>query len=370
MTPPNIRTKLGLGLLSILAAAGLCGFAGQARFGDPDDGWANQPEFATSRAICRRFKTLAVPASDMPDPATAATLKGCSSEALYYGIGVKRDPVKARQCAILELNDPDNRDGVFSGTGMLMTIYATGFGAKKDLDLATHMACNTWGAPVDTDILVHALQTRKTVPDPTPFDYCYDVNQGASDVSMPVCAWHEQRRTKAVRDVKVQALTAAWTAEESAAHDQLLKAQGAFLELRQMNERGAGTINRSATARFEMELEDDRLALLQRMTASKGPTASPAQRTAADTALNQFYRNLMPLLPQKEMVDYDVTKPGVREAQRAWIAYRDAWLALAAVKWPNASQDGLATYLTRKRLGHLHCDAYHNGDERFEQECG
>ena len=363
-------TRLSLGLLFVVIALGLCGFAGQSHFGDPRDGWANEPKFAKSRAVCRRLKPLSVPVGDGPDAATTLALKGCSSEALYYGIGVTRDVVKARQCAILEIDDPERQNDIFAGTGMLMTIYATGFGAKKDLDLATHMACVTWGAPVDTDMLVQSLQTRKTVPDPELFDYCYDVAQGASDVSMPVCAWHEQRRTKAVRDVKLQALTAAWTTEESTAHDQLLKAQGAFLELRQMNERGAGTINRSATALFEMELEDDRLALLQRMTAGKGPTATPTQRTAADTALNQFSRALMPRLPQKEMVDYDITKPGVRETQRAWIAYRDAWLALVAVKWPNASRDGLATYLTRKRLGHLHCDAYHNGDERFEQECG
>jgi hypothetical protein len=45
------------------------------------------PEYAEPKAICSRLKGLSMPPADRPDRVAAATLKGCSSEALYFGIG-------------------------------------------------------------------------------------------------------------------------------------------------------------------------------------------------------------------------------------------------------------------------------------------
>lgn len=48
-----------------------------------DDTWAQSPNFAESKRICRRLRNLEPPAADWPDRKTAATLSGCDSEALY-----------------------------------------------------------------------------------------------------------------------------------------------------------------------------------------------------------------------------------------------------------------------------------------------
>ncbi|MGB6699785.1 MAG: hypothetical protein WBE80_14040 [Methylocella sp.] len=89
---------------------------------------------------CESLKTLSLPRADAPGAAKRAALKGCNSEALYFGIGGEKDPVRARECAYLEQEeegDPGNSNGwpnLFAGTGMLMTIYANGVGAERNLD--------------------------------------------------------------------------------------------------------------------------------------------------------------------------------------------------------------------------------------------
>jgi hypothetical protein len=58
-------------------------------WGDSKDEWASSGEFEKSKALCRKFRDREPPASDRPDAAAARSLKGCDSEALYYGIGIE-----------------------------------------------------------------------------------------------------------------------------------------------------------------------------------------------------------------------------------------------------------------------------------------
>jgi hypothetical protein len=48
-----------------------------------------------------------------------------------------------------------------------------------------------------------------------------------------------------------------------------------------------------------------------------------------------------------------VTREGIRDAQRAWLRYRDSFLAFASVKYPKISRDSLAAWLTDKRTAML-----------------
>ena len=118
-------------------------------------------------------------ARDWLDPKTAATLSDCSSASLYYGIGIQADPVRARQCALLETQGPDGNDGPFMGIGVLMMIYANGRGAARDLDLATSLACRIDGAPFEVHSRVKHLQKLKADHwNGDNFNYCADITSG------------------------------------------------------------------------------------------------------------------------------------------------------------------------------------------------
>jgi hypothetical protein len=109
--------------------------------------------------LCDRVQRLAPPPADLPDDAAKRTLKGCTSEELYYGIGQAADPAKARLCAYLELaagNYP-----LFGGSAILMTIYATGHGARTPRKASSRDRLRLRASP-------HAAKRRRSrVPDAT-----------------------------------------------------------------------------------------------------------------------------------------------------------------------------------------------------------
>ncbi|MFT4251450.1 MAG: DUF1311 domain-containing protein, partial [Caulobacter sp.] len=340
-----------------LATLGLCGFADQSEyFGDPGGRNYGDPQFAKSQALCRAVRDRAPPPRDVPDAATAQALKGCSSEALYYGIGMAADPAKARQCAILEMQDPDKRYEPFAGAGMLMTIYANGRGAKKDLDLAVHMACATWGAPVDSDILVQALDVRRRGgPADEPFDYCRDVVPGSSNVSAPACLAHEARRAEPSRAARLAALTHGFSPAARRAYEALTTAEARFIEIRQANESPPGAMNRGVPLRIAEDARDFHVEQLEQLSGATRVTGSGEHRDY-DRSLNEVYGAAMDSLPAGQADQLgEITRDGVRQTERAWITYRDAWLAFAPVAWPKASTEALAARLTRDRVGQLAC---------------
>jgi uncharacterized protein YecT (DUF1311 family) len=49
------------------------------------------------------------------------------------------------------------------------------------------------------------------------------------------------------------------------------------------------------------------------------------------------------------MDDGTLDREAARAAQRAWLGYRDAFVAFAAAKYPGVSRDSMAAWLTRQR---------------------
>lgn len=333
--------------IAALAAAAFALTAAQRwpeDWADHDRQWVNAGEFAESKAICRAVRDREPPAADRPDAAAAKALEGCDSEALYYGIGMPADPVKARQCAFLEAETEDYGDP-FAGRAMLMTIYANGVGAARDLDVAAHLACRTWWAPAEADARVLRLARAKTEGwTGTDFHYCDEATSGHVGGQ---CAGHAARIARAERAVALAALTAGWTGRERTALTALQAAHEAYSEAHASGEIDmTGTLRLAFWHRAKEKRAEELLGALQRLESGAGPGAQ-ADLAAADAALNAAYRNVM----GGEFLDSpgSVTPQGVRDAQRAWLRYRDAFLAFAALKWPDVPQRALAAWLTEQR---------------------
>jgi uncharacterized protein YecT (DUF1311 family) len=333
-----------------LAALALAAAAEKAwDWSDADDEWTNSPGFETSKALCRKLRDREPPASDRPDAGTAASLKGCDSEALYYGIGMPADPARARQCAFLEAQGEEG--GIFSGRTMLMTVYANGRGAKRDFDVAIHLACGIEGAPMESHGRVtHLAQLKAQGWKGQDFNFCDDITSG---LAMGYCASHEENMAGARREAALAAMTAGWTPAEKRAFERLRAAHSAYVEAH-----GSGEVDMSGTARGAMAIEaeealrDQFLALLRDLSAGHAPRYDAGGYKAADSKLNAAYRALM-----RATVPVDspgpVTREGIQGAQRAWLRYRDAFLAFAAVKYPTLSSDSLAAWLTDQRTALL-----------------
>ena len=325
-----------------------------------DDPYAQRPEYAESVAICERLRELRPPAVDHPNPAQAQALADCDSEALYYGIGMAADPVRARQCALFEAEaaEPDQYSS-FSGNGLLMTIYANGIGAERNLDLATAFACGIHGAPFEVVGRVQHLQALKASPQTDgDFSYCDDITSGTAGA---ICARHAARLDEDRRVHRLAGLSERWSDTDRAAFDPLHSTATAFARISAENEVDLSGSSRWAfVAQHEQQLLDAFLALLETLESNSLPIATRAELTAADDRLNAVYRQLMTLPAEAdapaEHADRlgrgTVTRSGVREAQRAWIGYRDAWITFAAKRYWQMD-DSVATWLTRQRADDL-----------------
>jgi uncharacterized protein YecT (DUF1311 family) len=329
-----------------IAVAALLGAAGAGQVYDWGDATGEATEgFEESKAICRAVKTSEPPRADRPDSAAAARLKGCNSEALYYGIGMKADPVKARHCAFLERDA--GVESVFGGSTMLMTIYANGVGATRDLDVAIHLACGIEGAPFESDGRVRHLAGAKAEGwSGTDFHFCDDVTSG---LAMGHCAGHHQRIDVGRREAALAAMMRDWTPAERQAFVPLQKAHAAWVEAR-----GGGEVDMSGTARAAMQIGAEEAAreefaeMLRLLSGGGAPLYTSAHYRAADAALNAAYRKAMREADAENDIGA-VTRTGIRDAQRAWLRYRDAFLAFARVKWPGVSSESLAAWLTIER---------------------
>ena len=208
---------------------------------------AANPQYARSQALCRAVAGRDAPSADRPDVATATSLRGCDAEALYYGIGVARDPARARQCAFTQ-HPTDQMLEPFAGRAMLMTIYANGEGARRDLDLAIRMACTLEGAePAEYDRRVtHLAALRDARTQSRDFSYCDDIDPG---LGTGLCASHRAALARPQREAAQRALIAGWTAEQRAAYEPLRRAFEEFVAASASGDlpSGAGTRRRSAS---------------------------------------------------------------------------------------------------------------------------
>jgi hypothetical protein len=291
---------------------------------------------------CKRTASVAYPASDNVSDAEAKTLKGCNSEALYYGIGMGRDSVKARKCAYVEIASKE--EPVFGGALLLMVIYGTGDGAALNTDLAIHLACENSHADAEKDARVQFLLERKSDPAKAnaPFDICDHITSGFMSGH---CAAHSQRIASVARAKRLavaETLVRALAEPEYAA---LQKARDVFFKAREENE---VDLSGSARAAFMVEeracLDVGFVEALEKLAKSEAPVGSDF--AAADKTLNAAYSKLM-----KSDFDYGtVTKESIKKTQRLWLKYRDAWAALGSKR--NAG-DAWKTWATTQRTAQL-----------------
>ena len=336
-----------LAALAALAFA-LAAGAQTQDWGDSNETAASSEEFEASQALCRELRDREPPEADRPTPAQARALEGCDSEALYYGIGRPADPVKARQCAFLEAERDSG--SAFSGRAMLMTIYVNGVGARRDLDVAIHLACGLEGAPAESHGWVtHLAELRDSRWSGSDFGYCDDITSG---LAMGYCADHEARIAGARREARLTQLVARWTPRERRLLAPLRQAFDIYVTAHGDGEVDlTGTARRAMATGAEEALRDEFLAMIERLDSGRAPHLSSARFQADDAALNTAYRDAI------RGPFYDspgsVTREGIRDAQRAWLRYRDAFLAFAALRYPQVQRDSLAAWLTEQRTVRL-----------------
>lgn len=317
-------------------------------WGESKGSLTNRPQYAASMAECWRVRDATPLVSEQIAEQENDELGACDAEQLYYGIGIPPDPERARTCALSHVGEnPDP----FDGAGLLAMSYANGRGGARDLDLAIHYACRMGGAQAEMAGRIERLmRIRAGEESASGFSVCDDATSG---FLAGRCAVHEQRIVEADRDARLAALALQFDDGEKQAFAELRTAAETYA-----TESGGGEIDQTGTMRAAFvtarqdEVRSAFTTLLFMLEARRAP-APGVDFADIDARLNAIYQGIMAAhFPFADMPG-GITPDGIREAERAWLAYRDAWVAFAEARHPWLDTGVLKAHLTQERTAFL-----------------
>ena len=300
-----------------------------------------------AQAICRRVRDREPPAEDRPDEKLRAGLLGCRSEALYYGLRTAADPEQARLCAFVE-SETQVSEYPFQGRAMLMTIYANGVGARRDLGVAVHLACGLETGTGDLPRRVTRLSRLQAQGwAGSDFDFCDDA---ATDGGIFACAEHWARQGQARRQAELHDLSAEWTPEERGWLHRLQQLLDRYVESHFTEAYFGGTLDDFVLQGDGQRIRDRHVERLRLLASNQAaPTVATLNREEARlqrarSAVDAFASEMGSGIRPRSAGDW---------AQQDWLTYRDAFLALAAIRFPEADQAELQAWLTAERADAL-----------------
>jgi len=267
-----------------------------------------------------------------------------------YGLDTPRDVDKGRRCCL-----------VWGKCNLaLAMIFANGWGVRRDYDAATWFLCRAKEEmrPYEHwDMLGH-LREMRTAKAPRDLDYC-EYAQG----NVAWCLYVRQARLARELERRIAKLGRGMDRESRQALARLRRASDALVDAdadvvayESRGGTGAGAASLSATISGHQAFISD----LETFGRKRAPEASPEAFQEADRKLNEVYRSWQaganqpcdPCLPWKSAGEI------LRDAQRAWIRYRDAWTAFYRLRWrgaapPEILDREIQTALTRWRSVHM-----------------
>jgi len=292
---------------------------------------------AAARHDCTQA-AAAWPAADLPRPAPHCDALDALDA--YYGLGQPVDLAKARACAF---GGQDN--------AVLAMLYANGQGVTRDLGVARKAVCADEAAPAEIEgRLKHLARMERALAagrDPGRFDWCDDITSG---LMQGWCASIVSRQQAQARDAGQAALVATWPAAQRAAYESLQRSLAAFVKARDGEVDLSGTARAALLIAAEDEVKESFDDLLRRAEAGKLAAGTAANAQAADAALNATWKKLRSA-PDLELGT--IKLDDIVQAQRAWLKYRDAWVAFGHVRYPALPAPTWLAVLTAQRRQQL-----------------
>lgn len=242
----------------------------------------------------------------------------------------------------------------------LAEMFANGDEVEQDFSAAIHIICGeNFMAPAERwGMLEHVLAMERGQTN-EPLDFC---NHSTSRDGGILCAARRDDQQGPDLEARFGSIREQWpgkaidTLRERA--DAFLDAD-AFWEAEQSRE---GTMYAYAETHARLDREEKFLELLHRYTQERAPAASEADLKRADAELNAAYRKRLaamePCDPEYRNCSPPLEPENLRNAQRAWIPYRDAWIAFYEHRWRGAAPPATlrreaAAALTRLRTADL-----------------
>jgi uncharacterized protein YecT (DUF1311 family) len=255
---------------------------------------------------------------------------------------------------------PENYDPELEGRD-LGEMFANGDGVPQDFSAAIHFLCRDQNlAPAEKrDMLQHVLFMERGQTN-DPLDFCAYSTSRDSRIH---CAAERKQEEGPALEARYAAVRK--TAGKSL--DALRERATAFVEADahwEAEQSRGGSMYAYAETHTLLDREERFVSLLEQYAKQRAPAATEAEAKRADAELNAAYRKRLaaiePCDPEYESCDPSIPteKDNLRAAQRAWIPYRDAWIAWYQDRWRGAASPGalrreILTALARARVAEL-----------------
>lgn len=284
-------------------------------------------------ALCARYADRpGMPSASDADRHEFAAESFCG-DYLYRIVGDEYDPDKARRCCLAK-GDCNRELGI---------VYANGLGVPRDYDVATYFLCRAGDemAPFEQWDMLAQVQDMRGGAETDDLNYCDHVTSGrgqlfCEQLSGSAAASEQAARGAALaKDFDAPTAEAARMLEEAA--NAYAQAEGGY----------ESDDSRGGTAYPAMALGAQNAALAahvdryERLAKARAPAAGAEGVKRADADLNRAYKRAVaaaepcPLCNESDVQGRTV----LRDAQRAWIAYRDAFARFYLARWKGRAAD-------------------------------
>jgi uncharacterized protein YecT (DUF1311 family) len=311
--------------------------------------------YALDLNLFRAEKSNLGKAKKLADYARKTGMKGITAESyrtidLCFNAGEPSIPasdrpkklIEDKECVLLKEDVNVYRDCVLSNpenNTSVAELYANGWGVKRNLTLALALVCSKSDVPMELIGMVEAL-SKETKP----FLFCDYVTSG---MNSGLCSSQRELLAQKKRESELEIMTKNWSAKEKELYQHLSKAAEVYIGLHASNEIDLTPMDRaSMVVAEEASQRDELMNDVKRF--ERGETPREENLQGLDKELNVFYLALMK--KDKIIEDTTIDSKGVRETQRSWITFRDAWVNFAKTKWPKIHSDHWKAFLTSKRL--------------------
>jgi uncharacterized protein YecT (DUF1311 family) len=322
------------------AAAAVCPLLIAAFFLVPCAGSARQepeekvPTEEEADAMCAKVAHFKPGPEATPSAQDRKTFAGKSADcsSFVYDMGEGTDYDKGRRCCLVQ--GDCNRE--------LAMIFANGWKVHRDYDAATYFICHAGDemAPFEQWEMLGHVQRMRTAKTPKDLNFCDYAESGHGTAW---CASVDVERHRFQAEGRIEALRKTLDPSAQKSLAQLEKAEDSFkradAELRASDTRG-GTIHTTMVLDAEKERTGIFVSTLERFGRQRAAAASAEALKKADAALNAAYKAAM--AKEDESCEgcgegEESSRALLRDAQRVWIHYRDAWTAFYRLRWKGAA---------------------------------
>jgi len=311
-----------------------------------------QPAAAGQPADCAAYASVPLPAEAEKVP-VPKVYPACASYRSYRGLGRPVNYAEARACAWQERlaqkaqlaqNQDQPTSWVVGGSLILADIYSNGAGVQRNVPLAMRFACEA-----EASMATSALpEIEKRASGKGPFEFC---DHAATTLSATFCSDYASEIKDERRSRYENTLKSSMAAEPKAAFTKLLAARDAYIKAHASEVNQGGSIRNIRTLCSQEILSDLFQAELARYERKRWPALSANQVATSDSLLQREYEKKVQSLraqTKEAMEEGAVTADGLSSAEKAWEAYRDAWVAFAQVRYPSAV-DAIRAQITLDR---------------------